>query len=576
MNSRWGRSRPNGDRDRGRYVAGVAEPGPNLPPAETGTGPWSPLRVQLFRSLWIAGLVSNIGTFMHTVAAGWAITDLTRSPTLVSLVQTAWTVPGFLLALLAGALADVLDRRRLIIATQFASMIVAAVLGAFELSHHLTVPLLLLFTFLLSTAGTMAAPAFMAVTPELVDRSELPKAIGLNSVSTNIAQSAGPALAGIVIAIAGPGTVFLVNAASFLGIVLVVRRWHPTRDTTLPAEHIGAAMRTGVRYVRNSPRLQLLAVRLILAITATSALGALLPIVARGRLGVSAGQFGLLSTAMGVGAVAAVWLLPRLNRIATPDVVVCIAALLWAGGTAVFAIAAALPLALCGLLLTGAGTMAVMNVLFSMYTLLLPSWVRGRASSVAMLTVWLGASAGAVAWGALATTTSARTALLAAACGHLAVTLLATITLPIGRQEDVDITQVTWAMPELQFPPGEDAGPVLITIDWQIDPSTVDAFAAAMIPVRRQRRRDGAYNWGLFHDLEAPGHMVESYCVSTWSEHERQHHRSTAADDLEQSAARALLVSNETHVHHHLAPPRPKRSHRAIVSTPDRTHLGGP
>jgi MFS family permease len=527
--------------------------------------------VRLFRSLWIAGLVSNIGTFMHTVAAGWAVTDLTRSPTLVSLVQTAWTVPGFLLALLAGALADVLDRRRLIIATQFASMLIAATLGAFELSHHLTVPLLLLFTFLLSTAGTMAAPAFMAVTPELVERRELPKAIGLNSISTNIAQSAGPALAGIVIALQGPGAVFLVNAASFLGIVLVIRQWHPVRDTTLPAEHVGSAMRTGVRYVRNSPRLQLLAVRLILAITATSSLAALLPVVARGRLGVSAGQFGLLSTAAGAGAVAAVWLLPRLNGLTTPDVVACIAAFVWAAGTAVFATATALPAALGGLVLIGAGAMATMNVLFSMYTVLLPSWVRGRASSVAMLTVWLGASAGAVGWGALAASTSARNALLIAAAAHITVTLLATVTLPIGRQDDVDITQVSWAMPELQVPPSDEAGPVLITIDWQIDPLDADAFTAAMIPVRRQRRRDGAYNWGLYHDLETPGRMVESYSVSTWSEHERQHHRSTAADDVEQAAARALLVTDGTVVHHHVAPPRPQRRHRHHGSNPDRT-----
>jgi MFS family permease len=321
-------------------------------------------------------------------------------------------------------------------------------------------------------------------------------------------------------------------------------------------------MRTGVRYVRNSPRLQLLALRLILAITATSSLAALLPIVARGRLGVSAGQFGLLSTATGAGAVAAVWLLPRLNRVTSPDVVASIAAVAWAAGTAVFAVAGGLGVALAGLFLTGAGAMATMNVLFSMYTVLLPSWVRGRASSVAMLTVWLGASVGAVGWGALAGRTSARDALLIAATAHVVVTLLATVALPIGRQDDVDITQVNWAMPELQIPPSDDAGPVLITIDWHIDPVDADAFAAAMIPVRRLRRRDGAYNWGLFHDLESPGRMVESYYVTTWSEHERQHHRATAADDLEQAPARALLVTDGTTVRHHVAPPRRKRHHR--------------
>lgn len=545
----------------------VDQPPENFGGESVSSGPWSPLRVQLFRSLWIAGLVSNIGTFMHTVAAGWAVTDLTTSPTVVSLVQSAWTVPGFLLALLAGALADVLDRRKLIIATQLTSVLIAAALGVLELTDSLTVPLLLLFTFLLSTAGTMAAPAFMAVTPELVERAELSKAIGLNSISTNIAQSAGPAVAGLVIALAGPGAVFLTNAASFLGIVIVVRHWRPVRDTSLPAEHIGAAMRTGIRYVRNSPRLQLLATRVVLALTVTSSLAALLPVVARSRLDASAGQFGLLSTASGVGAVAAVWLLPRFNKIAPPDAVVCAAAGAWAAGTVMFASASSLPLALGGLALTGAGVMATMNVVFSMYTMLLPSWVRGRASSVAMLVIWLGASAGAIGWGALASATTPSTALTAAAIAHVAITLMATIFLRIGRQESVDITPTVWGMPELQLPPTDDAGPVLITVDWHIDPADIDAFADAMVPIRRQRSRDGAYGWGLFHNLESPGHMVEVYSVSTWAEHERQHHRAIASDEKEQAAARALLVTDDITVHHHIAPARrpPRRRRHAAV-----------
>ena len=551
----------------------VDQPPDSLAAESASSGPWSPLRVQLFRSLWIAGLVSNIGTFMHTVAAGWVVTDLTASPTVVSLVQAAWTIPGFLVALLAGALADVLDRRKLIIATQFASVLIAAALGVLDLTDSLTVPLLLLFTFLLSVAGTMAAPAFMAVTPDLVERAELAKAIGLNSISTNIAQSAGPAMAGLVIALAGPGTVFLTNAASFLGIVIVVRHWHPVRDTSLPAEHIGAAMRTGIRYVRNSPRLQLLATRVVLALTVTSSLAALLPVVARNRLDVSAGQFGLLSTASGVGAVAAVWLLPRFNNVAAPDVVVCTAAGAWAAGTLMFASASSLPLALGGLALTGAGVMATMNVVFSMYTMLLPSWVRGRASSVAMLTIWLGASVGAVGWGALASATTPRTALNAAAIAHVAITLLATIFLRIGRQVAVDITPTMWGMPELQLPPAGDAGPVLIIVDWHIDPADVDAFTDAMVPIRRQRRRDGAYGWGLFHDLESPGHMVESYSVSTWAEHERQHHRAVASDEAEQLAAQALLVTDGITVHHHIAPSR-RRIHRRRHAPPaDGDHL---
>ena len=160
---------------------------------EAVIGAWAPLQVRLFRALWLAGIVSNIGTFMHTVGAGWAVTSLTESPAIVSLLQTVWAAPGFLFALLAGALADVVDRRRLMLVTQFASMVFAGILGVLDLVDGLTVPLLLGLTFALSVAGTMAGPVFMAVTPELIERPLIPQAVALNSISMNIAQAAGPA-----------------------------------------------------------------------------------------------------------------------------------------------------------------------------------------------------------------------------------------------------------------------------------------------------------------------------------------------------------------------------------------------
>jgi MFS family permease len=536
------------------------------PQSEAAPSPWSPLRIALFRGLWLAGLASNIGTFMHTVAAGWAVTELTSSPTVVSLVQAAWTVPGFAVALLAGALADVVDRRRLIIATQLASVAMAAALGVLELTGTLEVASLLALTFLLSTAGTIAAPAFMAVTPELVARDELPQAIGLNSISMNIAQSVGPAVAGLVIAAAGPGAVFLVNAASFIGIVLVVRAYRPVRETSLPAEHLVAAMRTGVRYFRNSPRLQVLAARVVLSMTATAALAALLPVVARDRLDVTAGQFGLLSTALGLGAVAAVVVLPRLQSV-PPDLVVFGAAMCWAIGVTTLAVTTQISVALAGLALAGAGSMATMNVVFSMYTVLLPSWVRGRASSVAMLVIWLGASLGALAWGSLASATDIRTALLVAAIAHVVVTAIASFALRIGPRVLVDVTPVSWAMPELQVPPAALDGPVLISIEWIVDPANVGDFAAAMEPVRRQRLRDGGYSWGLFHDLATPGRMIESFMVSTWAEHERQHHRHIVEDDVEQAPARAFLVDGGPVVNHFVTPPRRTHRGRSIAAS---------
>ena len=518
--------------------------------AASDVGPWSPLRVAIFRSLWIAGLVSNLGTFMHLVAVGWAITSLTSSPTVVSLAQAAWTVPGFLLALLAGAFADVVDRRRLIIITQALSMACAAVLGALELSDRLTVTELLVLTFLLSSVMTMSAPAFMALTPELVDRDQLPAAIGLNSISSNIAQSLGPALAGIVIAASGPGAVFVVNAASFLGIVIVVRAYHPAETLPLPAEHIVAAIRTGVAYFVNSPRLQVLAARVVLALTATSALSALLPIIARTQLHATAGQFGLLSTAIGVGAVAAVWLLPRVKRRTTPDVVVVGASIVWAVGAATFAWTHSMAVALLGLTFAGAGTMATMNIIFSMYTTLLPSWVRGRASSVAMLVVWLGASVGAVGWGTLGSSVGVRSALAIAALAHVVATAIASVVLRLGSQEPPDITPIVWAMPEPQVAAGPADGPVLVTIEWRIDPANSEQFTAAMAPIRRMRRRDGATGWGLFHDIEDAGRVLETFTVATWAEHERQHHRSVAGDAEIQQLARSLVIDDGPWVHH--------------------------
>ncbi|MFN6121047.1 MAG: MFS transporter [Actinomycetes bacterium] len=396
----------------------------------TRPNPWSPLRVRLFRALWIASLVSNVGTYMHTVAAGWVATDLTDSPALISLVQTAWASPGFLLALVAGAIADALDRRRVILVTQLVAMALAVSLGVLDATGALDMPLLLLLTFLLSAVLTVAAPAFMAVTPDLVGPEDLPQALGLNAISTNLAQSAGPAVAGAIIAVAGTGAVFTVNALSFLGIVFVVLR-HRLPVVEVEREPMGAAMRTGVRFVVQSPRLRVLAVRLLLTMVLSSALVALLPVVARSSLEVSGGEFGLLSAAMGVGAVAAVWLLPRLNARVSPDVVASLAAGSWAAGVLVVALTTTPAVAMAGLLLVGAGMMATVNVLFAAYTLRLPSWVRGRASSVAMLVVWLGTSVGATAWGALAGGTSVRTTLVASAVAQVAVTVVSGWVLPI-------------------------------------------------------------------------------------------------------------------------------------------------
>ncbi|MEN9646717.1 MAG: hypothetical protein RL238_3386 [Actinomycetota bacterium] len=386
------------------------------------TSPWSPLRVTVFRNLWLAALVSNIGTTMHTVGAAWAMTDLSDSPTVVSLVQTAWAVPGFLVAIPAGAFADVVDRRKLILVSQLGSLFFAAVLGVLAVTDRLEVPSLLVGTFVLSIVMTMSGPAFMALIPELVEPRELTQAIGLNNIAYNGSQSVGPALAGVIIAVAGPGAVFLINAASFLGIVIVMWRFRPERPGPTSDEPMWHAMKTGVTYFAGRRILSRYAIRIALAFLATSSMVALLPVVARQQLDATSAQFGIMSAAFGVGAVVAVWALPPLKLRFGPDTLVFGAASLWSTGAVMVALTGWVPVATVGVLFTGIGTMAAMNIVYSMFMLMLPNWIRGRASSVVMLTVWLGTSIGTVVWGAVADAAGIRNALLVAAAVHLTAT----------------------------------------------------------------------------------------------------------------------------------------------------------
>ena len=406
------------------------------------SGPWSPLRIRVFRALWIAGLVSNIGTFMHIAAAGWTMTTLTESPTLVGLVQTAWAVPGFLLALHAGAFADMVDRRRLIAITQIVALFIAGVLAIMQWTDHLSVNWLLAGTFLESVALTISAPAFMALTPEIVDVEHLPQAIGLDSVSRNIAQSVGPALAGLLIALFDPGAVFALNAFSFIGIVFVAQRFKSTAVREPRAQGVNHAIWEGVKHIVGTAHLRNIALRLTLVLGATSALTSVMPIVARKSLHVSASGFGLLSGALGVGSVAAVWVMPRVRSMMSTEMVVISAATVWSLGTAVFANTSHISVAIGAILVCGLGTMAMLTTMFSAFMVQLPDWVRGRGSSLAMLMVWLGASIGAFAWGFAASKYGVSTALTAAAVLNVAIALINRWALPL-RAGDGDRTRIT-------------------------------------------------------------------------------------------------------------------------------------
>ena len=378
-------------------------------------GPWSPLKIRAFRAIWIAGLVSNIGTFMHIAAAAWTMTTLTDSPTLVGLVQTAWAVPGFLLALYAGAFADMIDRRRLISATSLLALGVAAVLAVLQWSENLTVELLIFGTFLESVALTLSAPAFMALTPELVDEPHLPPAIGLDAVSRNIAQSVGPAVAGLIIAIINPGAVFALNAVSFIGIVLVMRNRSTTAKVSESRQAINQVIKHGIRHVVGTTLLRNLALRLAIMLGVTSVLTSVLPIVAKQSLKVASNGFGLLSGALGVGSVGAVWILPRIRAKFGIETITLVAATIWSASTTLLSVTTNMLVAISALFICGACTMAMLNTLFSTFMVQLPNALRGRGSSLAMLMVWFGIALGTFIWGAVTSSIGVSQVLVVAA-----------------------------------------------------------------------------------------------------------------------------------------------------------------
>ena len=400
----------------------------------SGSGPWSPLRIAVYRSMWIAALVSNVGTFMHIVAAGWAMTSLTDSPTLVGLVQTSWAVPGFALALHAGAFADMVERRRLIALTQVLALAIAAALGVLEMTGNLGVTTLLAGTFLESVALTIAAPAFMALTPQLVGTKYLSQAFGLDSVSRNIAQSVGPALAGAVIAFTSPGAVFVLNAVSFVGILFVVRKLPTFSAQVESASKINHVIQDGIKHVVRTAQLRNIALRLAMVLGATASLNSVMPVVAKESLKVGSSGFGVLAGALGVGSVLAVWLLPILRKHLHAEILAMMASFVWAAAAVGFAQSTTLFTAVPALLACGATLMVLMNVLFSTFIALLPDHLRGRGSSIGMLMAWLGTSVGAFAWGFTASSTSVRIALIASAAVTAGIGVLNRVALPLGAE----------------------------------------------------------------------------------------------------------------------------------------------
>ncbi|HEX4966785.1 MAG TPA: MFS transporter [Thermoanaerobaculia bacterium] len=507
---------------------------------------WSPLRHTVFRWLWIASVASNVGTWFQNVGASWMMTTLTPSPALVALVQAATSLPMFLLSLPAGAVADVLDRRRLLLVTQIWMTVAAFGLWAFTAAGATTPWLLLGFTFLLGLGAALNGPAWQASIPEMVPREDLPAAVTLGSIGFNIARAAGPALAGLVVAASGPAVTFLVNAVSFLGVLAVLFLWRrPEEEAMLPAERIWGAMTTGLRYVRHAPEVLAPIVRGTAFVFCGASLWALLPLVVNQKLHTGAEGYGLLLGALGLGAVAGAMVLPRLKRSNSMGGVVTVATLVFAGATVTLAWVHSFWLLLIAMLLAGGAWLSLLSSLNVAVQTVVPSWVRGRALSVYMLVFYAGLAGGSALWGAVAERFGLSKALVVSAAGMLAG-LAGTFRIRLQSGEGLNLAPSRqWPAPIVAHDLEFERGPVLVEVHYRIDPARAAEFSATMRGVRRIRLRDGAMQWGLFVDSADPAIYTEVFLVKSWIEHLRQHERGTHADRDVETQAYAFHLGGE-------------------------------
>lgn len=530
----------------------------------TRVSAFGPLSEPLFRALWIATIASNVGTWIQDVGAAWLMTTLAPSPVMVAMVRAANSLPLFLLALPAGALADVVDRRRLLLFSQVWMLVAAAALGVLTLAGLITPALLLALTFALGIGAALNAPAWQAIVPEVVPTAQLHEAVSLNSMSVNLARAVGPAIGGLLIAVTGIAATFLLNAASFFGVILVLYRWRRVpSESVLPAERVAGAMRAGVRYVRHAPRVRVLLLRSAVFVLFASALWSLLPVLARFELGRGPAGYGILLGFFGLGAVTGAALLPQLrqrwtlNRLVTGAIVVFAAML--------FMLAGARNLGVSELAMTiaGAAWLTVLSSFNASLHALVPAWVRGRAMAFSILVFFGGMVAGSALWGLVAAAMGVREALAIAGAGTLVgLALTARYRLRGGKGLDLS-PSVHWPTPAVFNVPQPDQGPVVVTVEYAIDPTRRVDFVHAMGRVQRIRRRDGAISWGLLGDVADPARFVETFVVESWLEHLRQHQRVTVSDRASLERARAFHVGTvPPRVTHFLVEQLPKKTAR--------------
>ena len=501
------------------------------PTAEASASALAPFATPVFRMLWLAWLAANVTMWMNDVAAAWLMTTLTESPVLVALVQTASTLPVFLLGLPSGALADILDRRRYFAATQLWVALNAVVLAVLSLADALTAPLLLALTFTNGIGLAMRWPVFAAIVPDIVPRAHLPQALALNGIAMNLSRIVGPVVAGGILAAFSSAWVFVLNAVLAFTAFLLILRWRSQhKESALPGERFVGAMRVGFQHVRESPRMRAVLLRIFLFFLQSTALMALLPLIARQLHGGGPGTFTVMLACLGGGAVVAALWFPKLRARFDRDQFVRYGTLTHAVMSLVVVFAPEVWVALPAMVVAGMAWISTANSLTISAQLALPNWVRARGMSIYQMALMGGSAAGSMLWGQVAGMSNVRNAVIAAAVFGPLV-LLATRRVSVEGGGDEYLTPALPAsLPEVAIEVEPDDGPVMVTVEYHIDPARAAEFSQVMQATRSARLRQGALSWALLRDTSVPGRYVEYFLDENWVEHQRRHERFTASD----------------------------------------------
>lgn len=542
-------------------------------PPHVGGG-WAPLRHPAFRNLWTAQFTSNVGSWMQTVAAQWVMVSLTRSALLLSAISAAGSLPVLLLAVPAGTLGDLLDRRRLILISQMIMLLAAAALAVLAAAGGLTPALLLGLLVVIGVGGAVSAPTWQTLQPELVPAADRPQAIALGSVNQNLARAVGPALGGILLAATSAAVVFFTNAASFVAVLVAVMVTAiPVRRLTLPREHAVAAVRAGGRFVANSPTLLALIARTIGFVFLAGAIWAVLPLVARDRLGLGSAGYGLLLGCVGLGALGAATFGPGLRQRLSPRTIYALACLVVAGSALLLAITHTVVVAVIALIAAGAAWITGLGLLGAAYQGELPPWVKARGVSYYLIAFQGANGIGALCIGGVAQAGTVSTALLVVA-GGLTLSALVTWRLALPASA-AGRNLMAEPLPLPAEPIAVEEGPVVVTVDYLLAPGQSDAFLDAAAELRRTRRRTGATRWHLHRDVADPDLFTETFLVGSWEEHERQHARLENRDRAVLDGIDALLAPGQARTAHHAVGVRPPRHRGHNTVDPSHATTGG-